>query len=217
VSGDHQNPEFRIADDVRGANESPVDFVIVVVSALSAITFIAVLWSIHDTLEFSLGGYHLGIPGFLVAGAAVYALIASGSMVLIGRRFVSASEAKNRTEAEYRDLLTRLRENGKSIALIGGEKERAGADRSLKKVRSAWRNICARWCEPLPGFGLGERKIEIRRGAKVFFLPQRPYMPIGSLRRAVTCPDPAESRASGEIADVSEDVGLDHLVERSPQ
>jgi vitamin B12/bleomycin/antimicrobial peptide transport system ATP-binding/permease protein len=105
VSGDHQNPEFRIADDVRVASESPVDFATGVVSAaLSAITFIAVLWSIGGTLEFSLGGYHLGIPGFLVIGAVVYALIASGSMVLIGRRFVSASEAKNQSEAEYRYL-----------------------------------------------------------------------------------------------------------------
>jgi vitamin B12/bleomycin/antimicrobial peptide transport system ATP-binding/permease protein len=103
VSGDHQNPEFRIADDGRVATESPVDFVTGVVSAaLSAIIFIAVLWSIGGTLEFSLGGYHLGIPGFLVVGAVVYALIASLSMVLIGRRFVSASEAKNQTEAEYR-------------------------------------------------------------------------------------------------------------------
>jgi vitamin B12/bleomycin/antimicrobial peptide transport system ATP-binding/permease protein len=39
-------------------------------------------------------------------------------------------------------------------------------------------------------------------------------MPIGSLRRAVTYPDPAESRTSREIADVLEDVGLDHLVRR---
>jgi hypothetical protein len=75
VSGDHQNPESRIADDVRVATESPVDFVTGVVSAaLSAIIFIAVLWSIGGTLELSLGGYHLGIPGFLVVGAVVYAL-----------------------------------------------------------------------------------------------------------------------------------------------
>jgi vitamin B12/bleomycin/antimicrobial peptide transport system ATP-binding/permease protein len=60
----------------------------------------------------------------------------------------------------------------------------------------------------------GEGKIEIRRDAKVSFLPQRPYMPIGSLRRVVMYPDPAESRTSREIADVLHDVGLDHLLER---
>jgi vitamin B12/bleomycin/antimicrobial peptide transport system ATP-binding/permease protein len=362
VSGDHQNPEFRIADDVRVATESPVDFLTGVLSAaLSATMFVVVLWSIGGTLEFSAWGHHLGIPGFLVVAAVVYALIASGSMVLIGRRFVSTSEAKNQTEAEYRYVLTRLRENGESIALIGGEdEERAGIDRSLNKVLSAWRDICFQYikttivsqssgyiapvlpiilCAPkyldgsltlgqvmqaasaftivqtafnwlvdnyprladwtasarrvaslmvsldlleavdggdrvgrieiaeadgevalrlvnlsvtlddgtavvdeaevsiMPGervliagesgtgkstlvraiAGLwpwGEGRIEIRRGAKVFFLPQRPYIPIGSLRRAVTYPYPAESSTSREIADALHDVGLDHLVER---
>jgi vitamin B12/bleomycin/antimicrobial peptide transport system ATP-binding/permease protein len=57
VSGDHQNPEFRIADDVRVATESPVDVATGVVSAaLSAITFIAVLWSIGGTLSFRSAG-----------------------------------------------------------------------------------------------------------------------------------------------------------------
>ncbi len=51
VSGDHQNPEYRIADDVRIATESPVDFVSGVTSAfLSAATFIVVLWSIGGAL-----------------------------------------------------------------------------------------------------------------------------------------------------------------------
>ena len=69
----------------------------------------------------------LHIPGFLVIAALLYALIASGSMVLIGSRFVQVSENKNQTEAEYRYVITRLRENGESIALIRGEEEeRAG-------------------------------------------------------------------------------------------
>jgi vitamin B12/bleomycin/antimicrobial peptide transport system ATP-binding/permease protein len=144
VSGDHQNPEFRIADDVRVATESPIDFVTGVTSALlSAMTFVVVLWSIGGALEFTVGGQRLAIPGFLVVAAVVYALVASGSITLIGHRFVPASETKNQAEAEYRYLLTRLRENGESIALIRGEEEeRAGVDRSLRKVLSAWRDLC---------------------------------------------------------------------------
>jgi vitamin B12/bleomycin/antimicrobial peptide transport system ATP-binding/permease protein len=65
VNGDHQNPEFRIADDLRVATEAPVDFATGVTSAaLSAITFIVVLWTIGGTLEFSVRGYNLAIPGF---------------------------------------------------------------------------------------------------------------------------------------------------------
>src|SRR5271165_2326483 len=47
VTGDHKNPEYRIADDVRLATEAPVDFAIGVTTAfLSAATFITVLWTI---------------------------------------------------------------------------------------------------------------------------------------------------------------------------
>ena len=144
VSGDHQNPEYRIADDVRIATESPVDFVTGVVTAfLSAATFIVVLWTIGGALEFTLGGFHVYIPGFLVIAAVLYAVVASTSMAFIGRRFVAVSEDKNQSEAELRYVLTRLRENGESIALIQGEEEeRAGVERSLKKVLRTWRDIC---------------------------------------------------------------------------
>ena len=94
VSGDHKNPEYRIADDVRIATESPVDFVSGVTSAfLSAATFIVVLWTIGGALELSIGGTATStIPGFLVIAAVLYAVIASGAMMLIGRRFVTVSE-----------------------------------------------------------------------------------------------------------------------------
>jgi putative ATP-binding cassette transporter len=144
VSGDHQNPEFRIADDVRIATEAPVDFVTGVTQAfLSAATFIVVLWTIGGALHLSLGGFDIHIPGFLVIAAVIYALVASGAMLLIGRRFVAVSEGKNQSEAELRYVLTRLRENGESIALIQGEaEERAGVEGALGKVLKSWRSIC---------------------------------------------------------------------------
>jgi putative ATP-binding cassette transporter len=144
ISGDHQNPEYRIADDVRIATESPVDFATGLTTAvLSALTFIIVLWTIGGALTIEVGGTSVTIPGFLVIAAVAYALIASGSMVFIGRRFVTVSENKNQSEAEYRYVLTRLRENGESIAVLGGEdEERNGVDRSFGKVLRSWRDIC---------------------------------------------------------------------------
>ena len=44
--------------------------------------------------------------------------------------------------------------------------------------------------------------------------PRRPYLPMGTLRRAVTYPDAAESRSVEQIAKVLEKVELDHLVAR---
>ncbi len=362
VSGDHKNPEYRIADDVRIATESPVDFVSGVTSAfLSAATFIVVLWTIGGALSITIGGTALYIPGFLVIAAVLYAVIASGAMMLIGRRFVTVSEEKNQSEAELRYVLTRLRENGESIALIQGEEEeRAGVDRALGKVLRAWRSICTQYmkttvvssssgfiapvlpiilCAPKyldgsmtlgqvmqaasaftivqgafnwlvdnyprladwtasarraaslmvsldgleraesgDGFGRikrtndgdkaalrlqdlsvtlddgtavlddtdiaimpGERVliagesgtgkstlvraisglwpwggglIEVKKGAKLMLLPQRPYIPIGTLRRAATYPDAADSREIKEVAEAFKRVGLGHLIDR---
>ena len=103
VGGDHQNPEYRIADDVRVATESPVEFATGLLTAvLSAVTFILVLWTIGGALTFTIAGATITIPGFLVVAAMIYAVLASGSMVFIGRRFITVSENKNQAEAEYR-------------------------------------------------------------------------------------------------------------------
>ena len=57
VGGDHQNPEYRIADDVRVATESPVEFATGLLTAVfSAVTFILVLWTIGGALTFTIAG-----------------------------------------------------------------------------------------------------------------------------------------------------------------
>jgi putative ATP-binding cassette transporter len=60
----------------------------------------------------------------------------------------------------------------------------------------------------------GEGEISTRRGAKLFFMPQRPYVPIGTLKHAVAYPDPAESVDDAEVARALTDAGLEHLVDR---
>jgi putative ATP-binding cassette transporter len=144
VSGDHQNPEARLTEDLRISTDAPVDFAFGVTSAaLSAVTFITVLWTIGGALTFTLFGTTITVPGFLVIAAVLYAALASGTMLVVGRKFVAVSEAKNQAEAEYRYALTRVRENGESIALLGGEEEeRAGIDRSLASVLRQWRKLC---------------------------------------------------------------------------
>ena len=143
VPGDHSNPEYRMAEDLRLSVEAPVEFAIGVFSAvISAITFIGVLWFIGGELTIPVGSTMLRIPGFLVIAAFVYAVLASGSMVSIARGFVVVAENKNQAEAEYRYALTRLRENGESIAMLGGEsEERAGLDAAFTTVRRRWREL----------------------------------------------------------------------------
>jgi putative ATP-binding cassette transporter len=140
VPGDHTNPEYRVAEDLRVSVEAPVEFSIGVFSAVtSAIVFIGVLWFIGGELTIPIGSTVLRIPGFLVVAAFIYAVLASGSMIMIARGFVTVSENKNQAEADYRYRLTRLREHGESIALLGGDtEERAGLDGAFTVVRQRW-------------------------------------------------------------------------------
>ncbi|MCB8820172.1 ABC transporter ATP-binding protein/permease [Microvirga rosea] len=361
VKGQHQNPEFRIADDTRIATESPVDFAFGVTTAvLTAITFIGVLWAVGGGISFDLGGRAVTIPGYLVFVAVIYSLITTTAMIVIGRQFVQVAEDKNQAEAEFRYAVTRLRENGESIALLGGEpEERSGLSRALGQVIAQWRALCGQYlrttvvsygnfvlapviplilCAPKylagtmslgdvmqaatafvtvqqsfnwlvenypkladwtasanrvaglivsldklekaegPGLGhivrreegdevslelrdvsvtlddgtavVGETRVEIRpgervlvvgesgagkstliraiaglwpwgegdivirRGAKLFFMPQRPYVPIGTLKHAVAYPNPTESLSDDAVAEALKSAGLGHLTER---
>jgi putative ATP-binding cassette transporter len=144
VGGPHSNPEGRIAEDARIATEAPVELAIGLTTAvLSAATFIVVLWTVGGAVTVEIAGAAVTVPGFLVVAAAVYAALASGTMFLIGRRLIVASERKSQAEAEYRYGLTRLREDAEGIALLEGEhEERRGAERSFRAVVGAWRDVC---------------------------------------------------------------------------
>jgi putative ATP-binding cassette transporter len=144
VSGEHQNPEYRIAEDARVATESPVDFAFGIITAvLTAVTFIGVLWAVGGGIGFTLGGREVYVPGFLVIVAVLYAAITTTAMIWIARAFVSIAEAKNQAEADFRYAATRLREYGESIALLGGDQEeRSGLAATLGRVVESWRRMC---------------------------------------------------------------------------
>ena len=144
VRGDHQNPEARISQDARVATDPPVDFAVGILSStVTALTFIGVLWFVGGNLAINVAGVSVVIPRYLVLAAIIYSILASLAMVMIARRFVAVSEAVNQTEAEFRYALTRLRDNGESIALLGGEKEeQEGLRRSLGSVLHQWLLLC---------------------------------------------------------------------------
>ncbi|MGZ9718457.1 ABC transporter ATP-binding protein/permease [Rhizobium miluonense] len=136
----HRNPEARLSEDLRIATESPVDFLAGVISAfVSASTFIVVLWTIGGALTLQIAGSVITIPGFLVVTAVLYAVITSSSMAVIGRHFVEVSEVKNQVEAEFRYTLTHVRENGESIALLGGEEE------ERNDLETTFGNVLKQW------------------------------------------------------------------------
>ena len=139
-SGDHKNPEYRIADDVRIATEVAGRF------RQRRHHGVPVGGDLHRGAvdhrrradRSASAASRSTFPAFWWSRRCSTPCWPAASMVLIGRRFVTVSEKKNQAEAEFRYVLTRLRENGESIALIQGEEEeRAGVDRSLRRCCGA--------------------------------------------------------------------------------
>lgn len=59
----------------------------------------------------------------------------------------------------------------------------------------------------------GKGTVTIPQGDKVLFLPQKPYLPLGSLRRALYYPLSA-SGSEEQLAEVLQKVGLSHFIEK---
>ena len=66
-NGEHQNAEYRIAEDARLATDAPIDLVVgLLASVLTAGTFVVVLWHVGGSLDVAVLGSVLTIPGYLV-------------------------------------------------------------------------------------------------------------------------------------------------------
>ncbi len=61
-------------------------------------------------------------------------------------------------------------------------------------------------------WGAGE--IALRTGARLFLMPQQPYVPTGTLRRAAAYPASPEDVDDAALRKALADVGLDHFVDR---
>ncbi|MBX9592270.1 MAG: ATP-binding cassette domain-containing protein, partial [Hyphomonadaceae bacterium] len=60
----------------------------------------------------------------------------------------------------------------------------------------------------------GKGQVRVPAGARVLFLPQKPYIPIGTLRDAVKYPDEESKATDAEIVSALEAVKLGHLAGR---
>ena len=126
----HDNPDQRIADDVRMTTELAVEFVTGLLSALLMLTaFVGILWTLSGPLHLALMGREVTIPGYMVWAALIYALLGTTLTWLVGRPMVLLNTTRTNNEAEFRFALTRTRESGEGIALVRGE---ADERRSLR-------------------------------------------------------------------------------------
>jgi putative ATP-binding cassette transporter len=145
-----ENPDQRIAEDVRVATEAAVDFAVgILTSLLMFVIFIGILWTLSGPLRLVLAGTEVTIPGYMVWAALFYALLGSGLTFLMGRPLVELNVRRTGAEADFRFALTRLRESSESIALIKGEADEA------KSLSNAFRRVAV----TVKGVMRGQRRL----------------------------------------------------------
>ena len=107
-NSDIDNPDQRIAEDVRSFTQESLTFLLVLVeSVLAVIAFSGVLWGISRPLVI-----------FLVIYAVVGTLVTT---VVFGKPLVRLNFEQLKKEADFRFSLVRIRENAEAIAFYRGE------------------------------------------------------------------------------------------------
>ncbi len=116
-NSDIDNPDQRIAEDIRGFTIESLTFLLILVSSIFQVAaFSVVLWKISTNLVYLL---------------VVYSLV--GTLVVVGvfgNKLVKINFAQIKKEADFRFGLVRIRENSESIAFYQGEEQET---QSLKR------------------------------------------------------------------------------------
>lgn len=116
------NPDQRIAEDTQRFVELTLGLGIGLLSAVVTLaSFVVILWGLSNEAPLHLFGRDIPIPGYLVWGALIYALLGTWLTHVIGKPLVGLNFLQQRFEADFRFNLVRTRENSEQIALLRGE------------------------------------------------------------------------------------------------
>ena len=150
IEGQHDNPDGRIAEDIRIATEEAINLAhSFFYSLLLLFSFAIILWNLSGKIVLDLWLVQIPISGYLVWLALAYAAGATAFGWWIGKPLVKATDARQTVEANFRYALVSAREHSQAIALIHGEcNENKRFLQLFKKIADvfqlqtlAWRNI----------------------------------------------------------------------------
>ena len=120
--GDYDNPDGRIAEDIRIATEEAIALGHSLFYSLLLLgSFTEILWRLSGTVVVDLGFFTLTVAGYLVWISIIYAVCASILGWWMGKSLTAATNVRQSQEANYRRGLIKVQENSQAIALIQGE------------------------------------------------------------------------------------------------
>jgi len=136
--GEHDNPDGRIADDIRIATETAVALAHTLVYSLLILgSFVDILLSVTGSAP--VPGTSVVVPGYMVLAAFGYAGVGTVLGLILGRPLIETTNHLQTAEASFRFGLAHARENSESIAMLRGESnERQQASHLFKDVEQGW-------------------------------------------------------------------------------
>jgi putative ATP-binding cassette transporter len=142
-SQDTDNPDQRIAEDIRNYVASALGLSLSLLAAVATlVSFAGMLWMLSGDWPFEIGGLTIRIPGLMMWVAILYALAASGLTHWLGHRLVPINFDRMRVEADFRYGLIRFRENVEAVTLARGEEaEHASAESRFSRVVDNWHRL----------------------------------------------------------------------------
>src|SRR4029450_3619157 len=139
-SGRVDNPDQRIAEDVRLFTEHTLALGLGLLSTLAMLaSFAVILWGLAGSLTLPIGGLALTIPGYMFWVAVLYSGIGSVLAHLVGHPLIRFNKLQRSVEADFRFSLVRLREEAEGIALYGGEAQERGI--TLGRFQALYNNV----------------------------------------------------------------------------
>jgi putative ATP-binding cassette transporter len=127
--GEVDNPDQRIAEDIRDFVASALGLSLSLLAAVATlVSFGGLLWSLSSGWVVPIGGAQRQVPGLLLWVAIAFAVLSMWLTHLVGRRLVPINYDRFRYEADFRYGLVRFRDHVEQVALNRGEAvERLGA------------------------------------------------------------------------------------------
>ena len=121
------NPDQRIAEDTQLFVERTLALGVGLLNAVVTLaSFVVILWGLSDEAPLHVFGRDIPIPGYLVWGALIYAVLGTALTHWIGSPLADLNFRQQRFEADFRFNLVRARENSEQIALLRGEPAERG-------------------------------------------------------------------------------------------
>ncbi|MFA6232276.1 MAG: ABC transporter ATP-binding protein/permease [Rhodanobacter sp.] len=140
------NADQRISQDINTFVQDTLTLSLELIQVLvTLVSFTVVLWNLSGALEFTLGGIHLSIVGYMVYVVYLYSI---GSLLItnyFGRPLIGLIMHRQTVEADFRYLAMQLRENAEQVAFYrGGERERQHLSMRFGQILNNWMSIILR-------------------------------------------------------------------------